>query len=196
MGKTTSVRPAPPTPVMAIEAASVDAELASYLEVLADLDELRRVTAAKLFALESLLPDPPARSLASALASCLRIGCLVRDRLHAATDTPGAALQLVPSLDMMLLEAIRGAYRWSIQGFDRVCQLVKLFPSGFDERVDPGAPLRALAEIQVLCRCARDTSQARALSIGLDAVADAIRAFADSIERIEREAATAASTQP
>jgi hypothetical protein len=185
MGKPTSVRPPPPTPVMALEAAPADAELASHLEMLADLDDLHRGLGTKMSTLEALLASAPVPSPRPDLASCLRLTSLLRDRLDAASDMPGTLLQVVPS-DMMLLAAIRDAYRWSIQALDRLLQLATLPPGVPAEPIDPGAALRPMTAIRLLYGSARDISQTRALSVALDAVIDAIGALAGAIQRIEQ----------
>jgi hypothetical protein len=173
---------------MAVEAASADAELATYLEVLSDLDDLHRALVSELSALESFVAEGVTGGLASDLTSCWRSGCLVRDRLHAATDTLGIVLQLVPLLDMMLLEAIRGAYQWAVVGLERARQLARRLPVP-EERSGAGPTLRAFAEVHTLCAGARPASEA-ALSMGIDGVVDAMDALEASIERVERAAPT------
>jgi len=176
---------------MAIEVAEADAELSSYLEVLAEIDTLQGQIRAKLSALDSILASVPEQRRSAELISCLRAGCVVRDRLRLATETPGTFPEPVPSLDTLLLEAIRGAYRWSIEGLDRACRLTDGHSPSVDEGAGPAPTVFPVAQLRELCAEVRDAPHAVALSDALASVIEAIGALAGAIERIERTSAHA-----
>jgi hypothetical protein len=182
MGKmNSSVRPPPPPPAMTIEAASGDTELEAYFEVLAEIDALDGVIASKLSAFASLVVDARADARTMHPLVCLRAGYLLRDRLRSVLQTPATVPELVPSPDMVLLKATRAVYPWAIEGLERACE-----PMGPVEHPGPEAVLDGLAEVASLFTGAGDVSGA------VEAVMEAVRAFATSIRHLQR---TDAATQ-